>query len=74
MARIPYPDDPTKLPPTASELLQQAYLDIFSMWAHSASTIGLIMNLGSGTFDPSVHCLPSQTRRLLISRRPPCEH
>jgi alkylhydroperoxidase family enzyme len=49
MARIPYPDQ-TKLPPEVSELLQQAHLKIFSMWAHSANTIGLIMNLGAAQF------------------------
>jgi alkylhydroperoxidase family enzyme len=49
MARIPYPDQ-TKLPPEVNELLQQAHLKIFSMWAHSASTIGLIMNLGAVQF------------------------
>jgi alkylhydroperoxidase family enzyme len=49
MARIPYPDQ-TMLPPEVSELLQQAHLKIFSMWAHSISTIGLIMNLGAAQF------------------------
>jgi alkylhydroperoxidase family enzyme len=49
MARIPYPDQ-TKLPPDVSELLQQAHLKIFSIWAHSVSTIGLIMNLGAAQF------------------------
>jgi alkylhydroperoxidase family enzyme len=33
-----------------SELLQQAHLKIFSMWAHSVSTIGMIMNLGAAQF------------------------
>ena len=49
MARIPYPD-PTKLPPELSELLRQAHLNIFSMWAHSVSTVGLIINLGAAQF------------------------
>jgi hypothetical protein len=46
VARIPYPDL-AKLPPELSELLQQVHLNIFSMWAHSVSTVGLIMNLGA---------------------------
>jgi alkylhydroperoxidase family enzyme len=49
MARIPYPDT-TKLSPELRELLQLAHLNIFSMWAHSVSTIGLIMNLGAAQF------------------------
>ena len=49
MARIPYPD-PTELPAEVNELLQQAHLNIFSMWAHSASTVGLIMKLGAAQF------------------------
>src|SRR5262249_33086320 len=49
MARIPYPDL-TKLPPEVNELLQQAHLKIFSMWAHSVSTVGLTMNLGAAQF------------------------
>src|SRR5262249_59848092 len=49
MARIPYPDS-TQLPPEVSELLQQGHLKIFSMWAHSVSTIGLIVNLGAAQF------------------------
>src|SRR5215475_13610452 len=49
MARIPYPDS-TKLPPEVSELLQQAHLKVFSMWAHSVSTVGLVMNLGAVQF------------------------
>ena len=49
MARIPYPDS-TKLPPEVNELLQQAHLKVFSMWAHSVSTVGLVMNLGAVQF------------------------
>lgn len=49
MARIPYPDQ-TKLPLEVNQLLQQAHLKIFSMWAHSVSTVGLIMNLGAAQF------------------------
>src|SRR5215468_4115714 len=49
MARIPYPDS-TKLPPEVNELLQQAHLKVFSTWAHSVSTIGLIVNLGAAQF------------------------
>lgn len=49
MARIPYPDE-TTLPPEVNELLQQAHLKLFSMWAHSVSTVGLIMNLGAAQF------------------------
>src|SRR5262249_54624117 len=49
MARIPYPDS-TQLPPGVSELLQQAQLKVFSMWAHSVSTVGLIINLGAAQF------------------------
>lgn len=49
MARIPYPD-PNKLPAEVNELLRQAHLNIFSMWAHSASTVGLIMKLGAAQF------------------------
>lgn len=49
MARIPYPDQ-TKVPADTRELLRQANLKIFDMWAHSASTIGLIMKLGAAQF------------------------
>jgi len=49
VARIPYPDL-AKLPPELSELLRQVHLNIFSMWAHSVSTVGLIMNLGAAQF------------------------
>jgi len=49
MARIPYPDR-TKLPREVNELLEQAHLKIFSMWAHSVSTIDLIMKLGAAQF------------------------
>jgi alkylhydroperoxidase family enzyme len=49
MARIPYPD-PTKLPAELKELFELSHLNIFSMWAHSVNTIGLIMNLGAAQF------------------------
>ena len=49
MARIPYPDS-TKLPPEVNDLLQQAHLKVFSMWAHSVSTVDLIINLGAAQF------------------------
>ena len=49
MARIPYPD-PTELPEELNELLRQANLNVFSMWAHSVSTAGLIMDLGAAQF------------------------
>jgi len=49
MARIPYPD-PAGLPQGTNELLQQAHLNIFSMWAHSVSTIDLIIKLGAAQF------------------------
>jgi alkylhydroperoxidase family enzyme len=49
MARIPYPDQ-TKLPAEVNELLEQGHLKIFSMWAHSVSTIELIMKLGAAQF------------------------
>lgn len=49
MARIPYPD-PTELPAELNELLRQAHLNVFSMWAHSVSTAGLIMKLGAAQF------------------------
>src|SRR5215472_15851602 len=49
MARIPYPDS-TKLPPDVNELLHQAHLKVFSMWAHSVSTVGLVINLGAAQF------------------------
>ena len=49
MARIPYPN-PEHLTQTTKELLKQARLNIFSMWAHSVSTIDLIINLGAVQF------------------------
>jgi len=49
MARIPYPD-PKELPAEVNELLQQAHLNIFSMWAHSVNTAELIMKLGAAQF------------------------
>ena len=49
MARIPYPDQ-TKLPAEVREVLKQANLKIFDMWAHSANTIGLIVKLGAAQF------------------------
>jgi len=49
VARIPYPDQ-AKLPPELGETLQRVHLNIFSMWAHSVSTVGPIMNLGAAQF------------------------
>ena len=49
MARIPYPD-PKALPPQLNDVLRQANLNVFTMWAHSVSTAGLIMDLGAVQF------------------------
>ena len=49
MARIPYPD-PSKLSPELNELLREANLNIFTMWAHSANTIRLVADLGAAQF------------------------
>lgn len=49
MARIPYPD-PKELPAELNELLRQANLNVFTMWAHSVSTARLIMELGASQF------------------------
>jgi alkylhydroperoxidase family enzyme len=49
MARIPYPEKNT-LPPELRELLTQAKLNIFSMWAHSVNTVGIIAQLGAVQF------------------------
>jgi alkylhydroperoxidase family enzyme len=62
MARIPYPD-PKELPSELNELLRQANLNIFSMWAHSVSTAGLIMKLGAAQFANLE--LPRATREMV---------
>jgi alkylhydroperoxidase family enzyme len=49
MARIPYPDTNT-LPPELRELLNQAKLNIFSMWTHSLNTVGIVAQLGAAQF------------------------
>ena len=49
MARIPYPDT-KNLPPDLRELLNQAKLNIFLMWAHSVNTVGIIAQLGAAQF------------------------
>lgn len=49
MARIPYPD-PKDLPKELADLLRQANLNVFSMWAHSTSTASLIIKLGAAQF------------------------
>ena len=49
MARIPYPD-PEELPAELNELLRKANLNVFTMWAHSVGTAGLIMELGAAQF------------------------
>lgn len=49
MARIPYPDT-NALPSDAREMLDQAHLNVFTMWAHSVNTIELIMRLGAVQF------------------------
>ena len=49
MARIPYPDTQT-LSPDVRDLLKRANLNVFTMWAHSPNTIGLIMELGAAQF------------------------
>jgi alkylhydroperoxidase family enzyme len=49
MARIPYPD-PKQLPADLNELLRQANLNVFTMWAHSTSTASLIIKLGAAQF------------------------
>jgi alkylhydroperoxidase family enzyme len=49
MARIPYPD-PKTLPPDLVSLLNQAKLNVFSMWAHSVNTVGIIAQLGAVQF------------------------
>jgi alkylhydroperoxidase family enzyme len=49
MARILYPD-PTRLPPELKELLRQANLNVFTMWAHSVNTATLIIELGAAQF------------------------
>lgn len=49
MARIPYPDAKT-LPPELRQLLEQANLNIFLMWAHSVSTVGIVAQLGAAQF------------------------
>jgi len=49
MARISYPDT-EKLPAELRALLKQANLNIFTMWAHSANTIQLIIELGAAQF------------------------
>jgi alkylhydroperoxidase family enzyme len=49
MARIPYPDTKT-LPADLRELLNQVNLNIFSMWAHSVNTVGIVAQLGAAQF------------------------
>jgi hypothetical protein len=49
MARIPYPD-PATLPSELANVLRQASLNIFSMWAHSVSTVRIVMDLGAAQF------------------------
>lgn len=49
MARIAYPDT-TALSPELQGLLKKANLNVFTMWAHSSETIGLIMQLGAVQF------------------------
>jgi alkylhydroperoxidase family enzyme len=49
MARISYPDT-EKLPAELRALLKKANLNVFTMWAHSASTIQLIIELGAAQF------------------------
>ena len=46
MARIPYPDT-SAMSPELRDLLKKANLNVFTMWAHSSETIGLIMQLGA---------------------------
>jgi alkylhydroperoxidase family enzyme len=49
MVRIPYPD-PATLPSELTNILRQASLNIFSMWAHSISTARIVMDLGAAQF------------------------
>ena len=49
MARIPYPDT-NALTAELQGLLKKANLNVFTMWAHSPETIGLIMQLGAVQF------------------------
>jgi len=49
VARIPYPDT-TALPADLRELLKQANLNVFTMWAHSVNTIGTVIHLGADQF------------------------
>src|SRR5271163_3143074 len=49
MARIPYPDTKT-LPVDLREFLNQVNLNIFSMWAHSVTTVGIVAQLGAAQF------------------------
>jgi alkylhydroperoxidase family enzyme len=49
MARIAYPDT-TKLPVELRALLEQANLNVFTMWAHSVNTIELVIRLGAAQF------------------------
>ncbi len=63
MARIPYPDI-EKMSPELRELLQKAPLRIFLMWAHSVSTVGLVMDLGAAQIAKLE--LPRAIRELVI--------
>jgi len=49
MARIPYPEV-EKLPAELRTLLKQANLNVFTLWAHSVSTIELVIRLGAAQF------------------------
>ena len=49
MARIAYPDT-NAMSPELRDLLKKANLNVFTMWAHSAETITLIIELGAVQF------------------------
>jgi len=49
MARIPYPET-EHLPHELRDLLRQANLNIFLMWAHSVNTVGIVAQLGAAQF------------------------
>ena len=49
MARIPYPET-EHLPHEVQDVLRQANINIFLMWAHSVNTVDIIVQLGAAQF------------------------
>jgi alkylhydroperoxidase family enzyme len=49
MARIPYPET-EYLPHEVQDVLRQANINIFLMWAHSVNTVDIIVQLGAAQF------------------------